>query len=115
MHLQIRNIAALDLCNATANSWVNRVESLLDLGVDLNARFGGSESPLPDLADAAAPGVKAKQPPQSACNATKMPALRRASLDDDGTEILGTCDLTKTARLIINLLKRGANLYALFR
>jgi hypothetical protein len=39
MQLQIRNLAALELCHATGQGWVTRVESLLASGVDPNARF----------------------------------------------------------------------------
>ncbi|KAJ5461512.1 uncharacterized protein N7458_003064 [Penicillium daleae] len=116
MNLQIRNLAALDLCNATANGWVNRVESLLNSGVDPNARFDGSDfSAFPDLVDDAAPDVKPKQPPQFAWDTTEMPSLRRAPRHEYGIEIPEACDLTKTARLMMILLKHGADPYALFR
>lgn len=116
MHLQIQNLAALDLCNATAKGWVDRVESLLNLGVDPNARFDGSDfSALPDLVDDAAPGVKPKQPPQFAWDTTEMPSLRRAPRHEYGIEIPEACDLIKTARLLMILLKHGADPYAFFR
>ncbi|KAF3392485.1 hypothetical protein F1880_008794 [Penicillium rolfsii] len=116
MQLQIRNIAALDLCIATANGWVSRVESLLDSGVDPNALFDGSESfAFSDLVDDAALDVKAEQPPQFEFDATEMPALRRAARDDYGIDIPETCDLAKTTRLMTLLLEHGADPYALFR
>ncbi|KAJ5677053.1 uncharacterized protein N7477_002686 [Penicillium maclennaniae] len=114
MQLQIRNLPALDLCHATAEGWVNRVESLLVSGVDPNARFDDSESALSGLADDKAHIVKATRPPQFDFEATEMPALRRAARDS-GVQIPEMCDLLKTERLMTILLKYGADPYALFR
>ncbi|KAL4996289.1 ankyrin repeat-containing domain protein [Aspergillus recurvatus] len=101
MKLQIQNLAALDLCHATAEGWEDRVKSLLASGVDPNSRWDDWE-PAPAETD----GVRASQP-RFAFEATYMPALCRAAWEN--------CDLAKTMRLMTALLQHGADPYALFR
>lgn len=114
MQLQIRNLAALDLCHATGHGWVTRVESLLASGVDPNTRFDDSESVISALADNEVHDVKYMLPPHFDFEATQMPALRRAARDA-WVQIPEMCDLPKTAHLMTTLLKHGADPYALFR
>ncbi|KAJ5798294.1 uncharacterized protein N7503_007590 [Penicillium pulvis] len=114
MQWQVRNLAALDLCHATGQGWVNRVESLLASGVDPNARFDDSESVISALADDEVHDVKYTLPPHVDFQATEMPALRRAARDA-WVQTPEMCDLPKTAHLMTTLLKHGADPYALFR
>jgi hypothetical protein len=64
IHLDIRNLAALDLSHATVKGWVNRVESLLASGVDPNTLFHGEESAIAAQANDAARDEHTTQPPQ---------------------------------------------------
>ena len=74
MRLQIQNVAALDLCHATAQGWEERVNSLLASGVNPNARCDALESAVSGLADKE-PRAQATFPPQFAFEFTEMPAL----------------------------------------
>lgn len=113
MRLEIKNLAALDLSHATAEGWVNRVESLLAAGVDPNALYHG-EDVLAGPHDEDALNENATQLPHFYSEPTEMPALRRA-LRDYGGNIREGRDLAKTAVLMTTLLKHNADPYALFR
>ncbi|KAF3400203.1 hypothetical protein F1880_007980 [Penicillium rolfsii] len=114
MYLQIQNLAALDLSHATAKGWVDRVESLLEWGVDPNALFHGEETTIAAQADNVALDENATQPPQVYSEPTEMPALRRA-VRDSVSDKKERADLSATARLMATLLEHGADPYALFR
>lgn len=99
MSLQIRNLAALDLCHATGQGWITRVECLLASGVDPNARFYDSESISSALADDEDHDMNHTLPPHFDFEATEMPALRGAARDA-WVQTPEMCDLPKTAHLM---------------
>lgn len=74
MRLQIVNVPALDLCEAAAEGSVDRVESLLALGVDPNARFDDLDSVLSGVAEDCT--SDSTQPPIFFPDHTEWPALR---------------------------------------
>lgn len=112
MRLEIKNLAAADLSNATAEGWVKRVESLLASGVDPNGLYHGEEVALPSLQNDAA--TDATRPPDFYFEPSEQPALRRAVRDYVGGPEEQS-DLAKTEILMTTLLKYGADPYALFR
>lgn len=113
MRLQIRNVPALDLCDAAAEGSVDRVESLLASGVDPNARFDDLDSVLSGVAEDWASDEKSAQAPIFFPDHTEWPALRRAT-EDTGVRY-AVPDEPKTMRLMTALLQHGADPYAVFR
>lgn len=104
----VQNFDALDLWDAVLQGSMQRVECLLAAGVDPNARFDGSSSPLSIVEEDWASADKSAYPPVIYLDCNEVPALR----------CVGECasrDKATLARIMNALLQYGADPYALFR
>lgn len=73
----IQNLAVLDLFDAASEADVDRVEALLESGVDPNAHFDDLPSPLFGVEDDWASAEKSTYPPVAYDDDTMLPALCR--------------------------------------
>lgn len=113
MRLEVRDVAALELCEAAEEGCIDRVESLLAAGVDPNARFDDLDSVFSGVAEDWASEERSAKPPLFHFDQTEQPALRRATEVSQSTR--GYIDKSKTTHLMTALLQHGADPYALYR
>ena len=113
MLLEVRDVAALELCEAVGGGDIGRVESLLATGVDPNARFDNLDSVFSGVAEAWASDGKSAKPPLFNDDQTEQPALRRATGESEGG--CSYLDKPKAAQIMSALLQHGADPYALYR
>lgn len=114
MRLQVQNFDVLELCEAAGEGRLERVERLLAIGVDPNARFDGLQSVLEGVEDDWASGEKNTLPPRFHNDYTEEPPLRRVSVQERGGS-WSRPDKAKITRLMRILLQHGADPYALYR
>jgi ankyrin repeat protein len=114
MRLRVRDFGVLELCEAAGEGRLERVENLLALGVDPNARFDDLQSVLEGVEVDWASGEKNTLPPRFHNDFTEEPPLRWVSLQERGAS-WSRPDKTKTTRLMSVLLQHGADPYALYR
>ena len=73
MLLEVQDVAALDLCEATGEGRTDRVESLLAAGVHPNARFDNLKSVFSGVAKDWASEEKSARPPLFSTRLNNLP------------------------------------------
>lgn len=106
---EVRNLLVVQLAEAALNTQIDRLESLLAAGVDPNALFDDTESPISGVQDGWASSAEAACPPCFVLHKTEMPVLRLAARDHHRVPYPDSP--IDTIRTILALLKHGADPY----